>query len=762
MIHYSKVAAFGVNPEDYINITLVETPTAYKAAMEFLKDYKIVSVDSETVGLDVQDLFMQQLELENQYTAMINSDPEFYESGEESLNELKRLRSEYESYLKNKYNSKTTPGVNMILPDERATLTLRRKAVKEAETTYTSIISCQKLITQHERLQKKIDQDESGLKFNRNILALVQVGTMDGHQFLIDPRLIQDDFKEWIKTRTAIIGANLKFDMVQFYFHLGIRFDDAPVVCYDIQLAAKMVKSGLMRSFSLQNLSKEFLGYFQSKEERLSYWLRRPLTPDQTKYAALDVITPNLLFYILKQEIKEAGVEEATKLQMEFLKVLTKTEITGLYIDLKGIKEIEATIDLLAEEKRTDLANTLGDDVWFNPEKGHREIKNNKDFGSPKVTLEQLKAYGKKHRIMPLTFLSSTSADAFEEIEEDIPLLTDITTFRSLMHTKNTYCQPMLDFNIDSRIHSSFVQISREGTRMSSNSPNVQNWPRPLERQTPAERLRDQATPTPGYRLYDADYGAIELCMIAYYSQDYMMLKAINEGVDLHALTANRIFSLGYTYEELSDKATLKEFKKKYGKERQIAKTFNFAVVYGAGPNKLRKQLMIEANIYDLSEEELRTMKAEWYALYPGVQTWQNNILHVAKHYGLCTTRMGRNIYFEEPSKVYSKAFNTPIQASCYEGLQKAGIIFNQKVRKLEEEGKILPDSIRIVNFIHDEFLVEAAENISEKSVIKLINESMIEGMQPLMERYETPDMIYERVNVSVDCSRVEKWGDKG
>src|SRR5271157_113941 len=775
MMSYSK-AEYGTNPEDFINVTHVFNKDAYQDMMKQLSNQETIILDSETVGNDSMVLFYEQMALERQMEALLDAQPDFINTGLAVIEENKRLVKEYETYLKDKYQTKTVL-MYLITPEHRDILRFRRKELDQAKETFAISIHYSKLMVSWKKLQTKIEEDKSGLLFHRNQLALLQIGTLDAKQFLIDPKLLEgnEEFKEFLRSRSTIIGTNLKFDLAQLQQHLGITFYDVDVEMFDIILAAKMVRSGLMFQFGLKALALELLAYDQSKEERVSNWLKRPLTSEQEKYSALDVITPGLIYHILKNEIAEKNLEEATKLQMDFLKVLTKMEMTGIYVDLKGTEKLIKEIEEKTESMRASLAAQLGDEVWFNAEKGHNEMKLNKDFGSFKVTLIQLKAYGKKHAIQSLCDLQGTSKGDFEDIEEQIDILDEITAFRSLLHTKENYCRAFFNHHVDGRVHSSFVQLQKEGTRMSSRQPNVQNIARPgvWERQkydtyeeavnswTPKEKLRLLFIPAPGRKLYDADYGAIELCMIAYYSQDVLMLKALTEGVDLHALTANRLFGLGFTYEDLKDKNVIKEFKIKWGKERQIAKTFNFAVVYGGGPAKLLRQLRIEADIYDMKESKMRTMRDEWFALYTGVKSWQDETLHIAKTYGYCTTRLGREIYFNAPQYVFSKAFNTPIQASCYEGLQQAAIIFDKGVMDLEARNIIKPNSIQLVNLVHDEFVVEADDNINEESVNNLIKKCMIDGMQVLMARREEGDKVFDEVPVTVDSSRIMTWADK-
>lgn len=75
-----------------------------------------------------------------------------------------------------------------------------------------------------------------------------------------------------------------------------------------------------------------------------------------------------------------------------------------------------------------------------------------------------------------------------------------------------------------------------------------------------------------------ADYSTIELRILAHCSQDPFMLKAFQEGIDLHSFTASLVYHL--VLEEIS----------KDSAERQNSKTVNFATVYGAGMKKIAAQ----------------------------------------------------------------------------------------------------------------------------------------------------------------------------
>ncbi len=784
-----------LNPEDLLDYEFIDTKTAYEAALADMAKHLILQLDCETCGRDQIPLFLDQMEYQAQLDNIIMTagGAEAILLDIDQVDATKKRLKDLEEYTKERLAPEVKFVLENLTPDVRFEISQRRKAVRIVEDIHAYLKDYKKLVRKISALQTKIDADKSGLIFHRCILALVQVGIIEGKQYLFDPAVLDERFNEVLRTRRAIVGMNLKFDMSVLAFHLKLSFDDVETVMYDVMLADKGLNSGKVRSFKLKDIVLRWLNYEQSKEEQLSYWLARPLAPEQLKYAAMDVITPGLVFRQLKKEIQITGdhLVEWTKLQMDFLKVLTKMELTGLNVNIENTEKLVQELNPVIEQLRNDIANGfwetdedpfsepvwidgLGDEIVFDKEKQGMVMKETKDLASHKETLIKIKAYGAKHDIPALTYTTSTGKDAFEEIEERIPLVNKITEFRSLVKTQKDFCGAILDFHVDGRIHSNFTQIGMEGTRMSSKQPNVQNiskagsveenetYEEAYMRWKPSERLRTLFDAPEGYYMYDCDYSQIELYMIAYYSQDKNMLQAILDGVDLHIQAANTLFDVGWSYEDLKDKLKIKTFKKLFKRDREIAKTFNFAVVYGAGAKKLIKQLY-KAGIYDMFEDMVNDIRKLWYRMYAGVKNWQDRTLSVANHQGVCTTRMGRNIYFEDRSSVYSKAFNAPIQASCYEGLQRAAVIFDRKVRDLEVRGIIKPKDIQLANLVHDEFIVYAKKNINQSSVNKLIQDSMIEGMQPLMEdEYnDTGELVFARVPVRADSSVITRWSDK-
>jgi DNA polymerase-1 len=127
--------------------------------------------------------------------------------------------------------------------------------------------------------------------------------------------------------------------------------------------------------------------------------------------------------------------------------------------------------------------------------------------------------------------------------------------------------------------HSDFKQDRARTGRFGSAAPNLQNLPRPGKEEYTL--CRDVFRPETGFEWLLADYSQIEMCIFAHYCQDEYLLAAIRDGVDLHALTASRIY--GVSVEELM--ATMK-------KNRTFGKLLNFTIIYGGGRNKITKALL--------------------------------------------------------------------------------------------------------------------------------------------------------------------------
>ena len=133
----------------------------------------------------------------------------------------------------------------------------------------------------------------------------------------------------------------------------------------------------------------------------------------------------------------------------------------------------------------------------------------------------------------------------------------------------------MVDEN--NRLHTTFNQTGTATGRLSSSDPNLQNIPVRTEE---GMKIRAGFIAKDGSVLLGIDYSQIELRVLAEISQDTNLIEAYSENLDLHSLTARKIFDLS------EDALVTRE-------QRDAAKTVNFSIIYGKTAFGLSQELKI-------------------------------------------------------------------------------------------------------------------------------------------------------------------------
>ena len=113
-----------------------------------------------------------------------------------------------------------------------------------------------------------------------------------------------------------------------------------------------------------------------------------------------------------------------------------------------------------------------------------------------------------------------------------------------------------------------------------------------------------------GKVLAMADYSQLEIRLVAEVSRDKNLIDIYNRELDVH--TASAALMTGKELDEVSKD------------ERQAAKVFNFACLYGAGAKTVRKQAVTMFGLM-WSLEEVQKKLAQWKKAYPDVINWQRS-----------------------------------------------------------------------------------------------------------------------------------------
>jgi DNA polymerase I len=318
--------------------------------------------------------------------------------------------------------------------------------------------------------------------------------------------------------------------------------------------------------------------------------------------------------------------------------------------------------------------------------------------------------------------------------------INTLTEWRSL-HDKllKTYIKPWLAFvqdaRSDSMLRSQFKYPGPITGRIASATPNLQNIPRPQEEGIGAgdRFLIRKAFVAPKEFLFgDADLSQIELRLMAHFSRDPEMLKAFNNGWDLHARTAIFCFSevKEFVQGRTIDGKLLAEVKERFKTLRQHAKTVGFMIAYGGGPQRY-------ADITGQSMQEGKRVIGELFRGYPYLKMSIDKIRASCHRHGYIRTILGRYIHIPDinhrdqgyRAEAERKAYNYVIQGSAAE-LMKLTMNLVDQCPRLEE----MEVTMRLQ--IHDELCFYIPKG-REKAAKRIIDDYMSNpykhyGMKPL------------------------------
>ena len=211
---------------------------------------------------------------------------------------------------------------------------------------------------------------------------------------------------------------------------------------------------------------------------------------------------------------------------------------------------------------------------------------------------------------------------------------------------------------------------------------------------------------------------------MAHITEDKHLIDAFKNGVDVHTMTASKIFEI--PMDEVSHTM------------RSKAKAVNFGIIYGQSKFGLAKAVGI-------STQEAGDFIEKYFATYPKIKAYMEAEIKQAELHGYVETVFGRKRYLKEiesPSAMIREfakraAINQPIQGTSADLIKIAMNDFSKKLKENHLKSKLIIQ-------VHDELVVETLKSELEQ-VKKLIKDAM-ELNQPL------------RVPLVVDINTGETW----
>jgi DNA polymerase-1 len=460
---------------------------------------------------------------------------------------------------------------------------------------------------------------------------------------------------------------------------------------------------------SLKYLAEKYLREKISKDEQDSDWGQETLSPQQITYAAKDAVLVLRLYDILKHKLKDRPQEKLYELLRQAQYPVMKLEYYGCGIDAGKLAGF-----LIQREKQVASAKIACQKLMG---------KNMNLNSSPQISGWLKKNLTKADLAKwPKTETGHLKTDdtALQKYKH-LPFVSPLAEYKGLskLHAIGKGFIEHLN-PVTGRIHASFMIGGANTGRFTCRKPNLQNTPRDKE-------IRALFIATKGYKLVSADYSQVELRILAMIANEKVMLKAYEDGKDLHRLTASKIS--GIPFDEVTSE------------QRRAAKAINFGLVFGMGAESLAEYARATYGV-KMSVAEAKKARKTYFQTYPGIQTWHKKTTAHGKARGFIRTPSGRCVAME--GKAFTRSKNAPIQAGAAEVLIAALIELDKAISKENLD-------VRIVNMVHDEIVLEAVEDQAEQAK-DLLERAMISGMLQIFPQACTKDLVEAAIG--------DNWGE--
>ena len=432
----------------------------------------------------------------------------------------------------------------------------------------------------------------------------------------------------------------------------------------------------------------------------------------KTKFAQLpqtDLITyaQDNAFSIYKLTqfwLKDLSSEELKlhdEVELPLTHILAQMEYDGVALDVDYMSELSEYMTQKAEDLQAKIYEIAGEEFNINSPKQVGEVL------YEKLNIQLKKKRGKAK--------PSTNVEVLEELASEYPICRYLIDYRKYTKLRTTYTDalPLLVSLKDRRIHTTYNQTVTATGRLSSSNPNLQNIPIRTEE---GNKLRNAfIAENENDFILSSDYSQIELRLLAHVSGDENLISAFNSDVDVHSLTASKVF-------DVPVEQVTKEMRYK-------SKAVNFGIIYGQTRYGLAKAL-------DIPAQEAQNFIDKYFMTYPKVKDYMENTVAFAYEHGFVETIFGRKRYLPElasPNRMIKEfaeraAINQPLQGTAADLIKMAMI----NVDKVFKENNL---KSKMVMQVHDELVFEVVADELEqvKTLVKQEMQNVANLKVPLL-----------------------------
>lgn len=493
--------------------------------------------------------------------------------------------------------------------------------------------------------------------------------------------------------KIGFYGHNMKYDY-QVMLNYQIRIAN---ISFDTIIASYLLNSN-SRQHSLDYLALHFFNKVKIPTSDLIGKGKKQITMKEvaiekvSDYCSEDVDYTCRLKLLFEKQLKERKLQTLfNKIELPLLPILAQMERHGLFLDTPCLEKMRVEVTRELEQLTKAIYELAGEEFNINSPKQLSGIL----FEKMRIPPPKKTATG-----------YSTNAEVLETLKTEHPIAEKVLEYRILEKLRSTYIEALpqtVNPNTE-RVHCTFTQFVTATGRLSCQDPNLQNIPIRTEL---GRGIREAFRPEKkGWSYLSADYSQIELRLVAHFSEDPNMIKAFQEGEDIHAHTAATIFGVPI------DQVT-KEM-------RYRAKAVNFGIIYGQQAFGLARELGIDYH-------EAKDFINMYFQNFPKVKEYLESCKEKARKEGKAVTYTGRERALPEITSKNPQirnsaerlAINTPLQGSAADIIKTAMITIDQLLRNESYLGYMVLQ-------IHDELIFELPD--FEVPLFKSIVKSTMEG----------------------------------
>lgn len=542
-------------------------------------------------------------------------------------------------------------------------------------------------------------------------ICMLQIGDLE-NQFVIDARVVPLDFlKPILESKTILkVGHNLKFEGLHIYKNYQISL----VNVWDTMICERVLYNGLNLSYSLEALSYRYLdstkkvqqvemfapvdsfeeledldelslldadfSFVIDKSIRLDFVEigDKPFTQRQLDYACDDILMPLL---IQREQVKGREITgehylptKGFLVENAFTQTLAKIELKGLTVNTQGWQELYK----VNMKRRLEIKEFLNQFII----KHYPKFANQMNLFSPEPTCsiewessKQVIELFKHLKICPKEFSKQTKqveytvgakslfrllknenkdffykaeVQEFQNKEDYQALIINYLIYKKYQLLTTTFGLEWLNWihPITHKVHTSFRQLMNTG-RMASSNPNCQ--------QIPSGKVwRELFIADKGYKLGAVDYSAQEARIASEVHNEEKMQDFFIHGHpihkdDIHCFVASAMFAILRNDPNLI-------ITKEQKKERNIAKSLGFKILYGGGAFTIAQDLGIEL-------QEGEEFVEAYLAAFPGLAKSFDQAKKLAVERGwveVCGYTKKKYFFpdFQEMKELYDKAWS--------------------------------------------------------------------------------------------------------